>query len=159
MARLLLVALAVLALGACGPHVDLARGLQVEPVSTGWNAAVAEPGQTKIVPVVSFRLRNVSSERLRTLQVNAVFHRIGDEAEWGSGFVPTVAKDGLAPGSETPTLTVASPLGYTGSDPKTDLLWNSQFVDVQVRLFAKTGSASWTPIGEYPIQRRLLAGD
>lgn len=146
-------------LAACSPRVDLSRAISVEPVTSGWNGTASAGPQTKIVPVVSFRVKNRSSQRLDALQINVVFHRVGEDAEWGTGFVPAVGAGGLPPGRDSDVLTVASPLGYTGMDAKPDLLNNSQFVDVAVRLFAKSGSGQWTPIGEFPVARRLVNGD
>ena len=45
--------------------------------------------------------------------------------------------EGLAPGAETRPLTIRSQLGYTGSEPREDMLQNSHFVDAKVELFAK----------------------
>jgi hypothetical protein len=53
-------------------------------------------------------------------------------------------------------LTLKSPLGYKGTDPRETLLSNSQFVDATVDLFAKYGSVQWTKVGQFPITRRLI---
>src|SRR5437899_4850746 len=101
---------------ACGPTVDLAKGLQVAVVSTGWFDAGIVNGQNKLVPTVSFTLKNVSDQKLVTLQINALFRRAGENDEWGSAFLTAVGSDGLAPGASTPPLTAKSQLGYTDSD-------------------------------------------
>jgi len=142
---------------ACGPRIDLTSALVVESVSTGWVDAGHLDAHNRIVPSLSFKLKNVAGRKLRTLQVNAVFHRVSEEKEWGSGFLAATAKDGLDPGAETPKLTVKSSIGYTGTDDNRELLQNSQFVDARVELFAKNGSANWTRIGEFPVSRQLLA--
>jgi hypothetical protein len=48
------VLLAVLVSG-CGPKVDLAKGLEVVVVSSGWFDAGMVSGQNKIVPSVTFK--------------------------------------------------------------------------------------------------------
>jgi hypothetical protein len=149
--------LAVLVCVACGPTVDLSKGLQVLNVSTGWFDAGIVNGQNKLVPSMSFELRNASSQRLLVLQVNALFRRVTEKEEWGSGFLTVVGSEGLAPGATTPALTVRSQNGYTGADQtRDDMLHNSQFVDAEVELFAKYGSTQWKRIGEYPVARRLI---
>jgi hypothetical protein len=141
----------------CGPRIDIARALQVDGISTGWyHAGVVEGGKTKIVPAVSFRLKNVSDEKLDTLQVNAVFRRAGDDDEWGSNFVADAASNGLTPGAATDTLTLKSQLGYTGTESRADMLKNSHFVDAKVDLYAKYASTKWTRLGEFPITRQLI---
>jgi hypothetical protein len=140
---------------ACGPTVDLAKAVAPEAVTTGWADGGSVAGKNKIVPAVSFRLKNVSNQKLGPLQVNAVFRRVNDPAEWSSGYLPSAASE-LPPGGETDTLIVTGQQGYTGTDDREAMLRNSQFVDAKVELFVRSGSSNWTRIGEYPIARQLL---
>jgi len=157
-ARLRLLPLvALVSVAGCGPSVDLTKGLQVTVISTGWFDAGIVHGQNKLVPSITFTLRNVSDQKLSTLQVNALFRRVAENDEWGSGFLTAAGSDGLAPGSTTAPLTVKSPLGYTGSDQsRQEMLQNSHFVDAKVELFAKYGSTQWARLGSYPIARQLV---
>lgn len=153
--RLLLILAVVCA--ACGPAVDLTKGLQVEIVNTGWFDLGVVNGQTKLVPTVTFRLKNVSDQKLGTLQVNVLFRRLNENDEWGSGFVTAAGSEGLAPGATTAPITIKSQLGYTGSDQsRQEMLQNSHFVDAKVELAAKYGSTQWARVGTYPIARQLL---
>jgi hypothetical protein len=141
---------------ACGRAVDLSQSLYLQTVASGWVDARTVDGKTKLVPTISFTLKNQSDRTLTIPQVNAVFGRIGDEDEWGSSFV-TAAVKGLAPGEATGPLTATSPVGYTGLDSRSAMLSHSQFVDARVDLFAGYGSAHVTRLGRYPISRELLA--
>jgi hypothetical protein len=142
---------------ACGPTVDLTQGLHVDILDTGWFDAGIVNGQNKLVPSVTFKLKNISTHKLTTLQVNALFRRVTEKDEWGSGFVTAAGSSGLAPGATTPPITIRSQLGYTGSDQsRQEMLSNSHFVDAKVEIFAKYGSAQWTRMGEYPITRKLI---
>ena len=96
-----MMVLSLVALG-CGPRVDLTKGLQLLTVSSGWYDAGLFNGQNKLVPSVSFTLRNVSSETLASLQVNAIFHVVGKPDELGSGFLTAAGSRGLASGATTP---------------------------------------------------------
>ena len=152
----LLLLLAFVSAG-CGPTVDLTKGLQVTVVSTGWFDLGIVNGQTKLVPTVSFTLKNVSDQKLVTLQINALFRRAGENDEWGSAFLTAIGSEGLAPGASTPPLTAKSQLGYTGSDQtRAEMLANTHFVDARVQLFAKYGPTQWVKVGEFPIVRELL---
>ena len=91
-----------------------------------------------------------------SLQVNAIFRRVNDPQEWGTGFITAAGSGGLRPGDTTMPLTIKSHLGYTGTEPRAEMLNNSKFVDAKVELFAKYSSIQWTKIGEYAIARELL---
>ena len=109
--RTWLLVCACAALASCGgPAVDVDQGLSVELLTTGWKDDGLVQGKTKLVPSASVKLKNVSSEKLPAVQVNAVFRRAGDPGEWGSVFVPAPGWTGLAPGG-TATLTLRSPYG------------------------------------------------
>jgi hypothetical protein len=141
---------------ACGPNVNVTTGLKVEAVTSGWKEMETIAGETKLVPAISFRLRNVSGESLPVLQVNAVFRRGHDEFEWGNAFQTAAGSAGLAPGAATRDLLLSSGTGYTSTDAAPDLLENSHFVDARVDLFGRYASTPWTKVGEYAIPRTLI---
>lgn len=141
----------------CGKPVDLATTLAVTDVATGWHDAGVIDGKNKLVPAVVFTLKNNSDQELTTLQVNALFRRVNEPDEWGSGYVKVTGSDGLAPGASSQPLSIHSQLGYTGIEPRADLLKHRAFVDAKVEIFAKYGSTQWTRVGEFPITRQLEA--
>jgi hypothetical protein len=151
------VAAAMLA-AACAPPVDLTKNLQVLDVSTGWFDAGIVNGQNKLVPTITFKVKNNSDQSLKVLQANVLFRRVSDpNVEWGAGFLSVSGSEGLGPGATSTPLTVKSNLGYTGSDQtRQELLQNKAFVDATVQVFAKYGSIQWAKMGEYPIERRLI---
>jgi hypothetical protein len=145
-----------IAFTGCAPQADVSTSIQIVDLSSGWFDAGIKDGQNKLVPSVTFKLRNVSDAPVTTLQANVLFHRANSEEEWGDGFVKVTGVEGLSPGATSDPLTVKSPLGYTSDAPRADILKHSQFVDAKVRIFAKSGSGQWTPLGEYDVERRLL---
>ena len=146
----------LLAATGCGPTVDLATGIEIDEISTGWLAAGMVDGKNKVVPAVTFKLKNVSDQKLTTLQVNAIFRRVNSNEEWGDGFRTVAGSRGLVPGAATDTVTINAQLGYTGADSHAAMLYHSQFVDAKVDVFAKYGSNQWARLGEYPVARQLL---
>jgi hypothetical protein len=141
---------------ACGPTVDLSTSLEVVDVSTGWHDAGIVQGNNKLVPSVTFKVKNNSDQRLPVLQVNALFRRVNEPDEWGSDFRTVVGSEGLEPGATSNELTLRSNLGYTGTEARAEMLKNSQFVDAKVELFAKYGSTQWARIGDFPVTRELI---
>ena len=152
-----LLLVVALACAGCGPTVDLTKGLQVLDASTGWADMGIVNGQNKLVPSITFQLKNVSDQKLIALQVNAVFRKINSTEEWASSYVIVAQSEGLAPAATSKAFTIQSPLGHTGLQPRAEMLKHELFVDAKVDLFAKYGSVQWTRVGEYPIERRLLA--
>ncbi len=153
----LLLLLTFVSFAGCGPAVDLTKGLHVDIVNSGWFDAGIVNGQNKLVPTVIFTLKNLSDQKLVTLQMNAIFRRINENDEWGSAFMTVAGSDGLAPGATTPPLTAKSQLGYTGTEQsRQEMLQNSHFVDAKVELFAKYASTQWARVGTYTVKRQLL---
>jgi hypothetical protein len=149
---------AAAAAGCRGPEVDIREQLQVTEVTTGWyDAGLLPDGKNKLVPTISLQLRNAGSVPLTSVQLNAVFRRVGEEESWGEAFVArAIGTDGLGPGASTPPIVLQSQLGYTGEQPRAQMLLHSEFQDARVELFAKRGSETWTKVGEYEIKRQLL---
>ena len=155
-ALLLAVAVTAVAGSGCRREVDPVTALEPVDVVTGWFDAGIVSGKNKLVPSVSLKLRNKSSDQVRSVQVNAIFRRVGEMEMWGEHFTIGVPREGLAPGELSKELVLQSQLGYTGEQPRLQLLQNSQFVDAKVELFLKQGSQTWSKLAEYPIQRQLL---
>ena len=148
--------LCLLAAG-CGASVDAVKALEPVDVVTGWfDDGIVEGGKNKLVPSVSMKFRNKSAAEVSSIQVNAIFKRVGENEMWGEYFGWAVTREGLAAGSETKPFVMRSALGYTGEQPRMQMLQNKQFVDAKVEIFLKQGSKVWAKLAEYPIQRQLL---
>lgn len=106
-----LILTAALLSASCGEDIDLTKGLQVVDVSTGWRDVGIVEGKNKLVPSVTFALKNVSTQKISTLQANVVFRRVTEEKEWGAMFVRVTGSEGLASGAVSTAQTVDSPLG------------------------------------------------
>jgi len=154
-----LVAL-VLGAAACGPSIDLKQDLQVVDVTTGWfDAGIVSGGKNKLVPSITFVLKNASDHKVNSVQLNLSFWRKGGDGEFDSAFLQTaINSTGLAPGAQSAPITLRGSVGYTGDVGLTraEMLQHSAFVDVTARLFVKRGSSVWIQLGEFPIERRLL---
>jgi hypothetical protein len=142
---------------ACGARVDLASSAKLANVTTGWyDAGLTEDGQNKLVPSISLQIRNEGAVPLSSTQLNMIFKRVIDQDEWTSSFVRGIGAEGLAPGATTRPVVVRARQGYTGRQPRAQMLSNSRFVDFKVEVFGKHGSATWVKLGEFPIARQLL---
>jgi len=133
----ILILLLALTAPGCTRTVDIKKVLTVTDVHTGWYDTGIVNGQNKLVPSISLKLKNEATEPVAGVQLNAIFHRIGEDDGWGEHFVQAVDRNGLPPGQTTQQIVLRSGLGYTGSEPRLDMLRNAQFVDARVDIFGK----------------------
>jgi hypothetical protein len=152
----LFVLVAVLAAG-CTPTVTIEDTLTFADVRTGWYDAGIVNGQNKLVPSLSLRLKNNAPEAVAGVQLNAIFHRIGEAEVWGEHFVSAIGRDGLGGGATSGLIVLRSGLGYTGSQPRLQIMQNRAFVDARVEIFGKQGRRNWVKLGDFNIDRRLLS--
>jgi hypothetical protein len=156
MPRLALALIAALVMAGCESR-DVQADLKIMDVHTGWyDVGKTEAGLTKIVPSISLDIQNVSERDIASVQLNAVFKRVGENEAWGEHFIRAIDANGLKAGSTTTPIVLRSTLGYTGTESRLELLSNKQFVDARVQVFGKHGSRNWALMGEFPIDRQLL---
>ena len=142
----------------CGASVEAVAALEPVDVVTGWfDEGILEDGKNKLVPSVTLKLRNKTDQQLKSIQINAIFRRVGEQEMWGEYFGWAIPREPvLAAGAETGPLVMRSTLGYTGVQPRMQMLQNKEFVDTKVEIFVKRGSKVWAKLAEYPIDRQLL---
>jgi hypothetical protein len=154
--RLFLLSVILVSAAGCGPKIDLTKGLEVVDVTTGWFDAGQFDGANKIVPTITFKLKNVSGQKLKALHTNVVFREVGKpNEEWGSGFKIVRGSEGLEPGETTEAITLRSQNGLKAPQPRADMLVNKYFVDAKVDLFAKYSSTQWVRLREVNVERHL----
>lgn len=152
------LACVVVAVGVagCAAPADLRQAVVLDGITTGWFDAGIVDGKNKLVPSVSFRLKNTGSTALGTVAFNFIFRRVGDPEEWTTVLVRDGGASHLAAGQSTPAIVVRAPQGYTGIQPRQQILENRLFIDAKVEVFAKHGSAQWVKLADVPIARQLL---
>jgi hypothetical protein len=154
--RLALSLLGALLLTGCESR-DVQKDLRIVGVSTGWyDSGIVGGGMNKLVPSVSLELENISTRDIQSVQLNAVFKRVGEDQSWGEHFVRAIDTSGLPAGAKTKNIVLRSSLGYTGAQARGQMLQNREFVDARVEVFGKHGSKTWVKMAEFPIERRLL---
>ena len=76
-----LLAVALVASGGCGLGVDLEKALSVTDVTSGWYDFGLVGGLNKMVPQVSFRLKNVAEKPITQVQLIVSFWQDGADGE------------------------------------------------------------------------------
>jgi hypothetical protein len=159
LSRAVLAAAVMLALGVSGcggPAVDVAKVIKVNDVTTGWFDAGIVDGQNKLVPSASFSVTNTGTVKLSGLQVFSVFRFIGETEELGSSLVVLRGPDALGPSATSKPITVRATWGFTGQQPRAQMLMHTQFKDARVEIFAKYGSKTFVKLTEAKVARQLL---
>jgi len=150
---------AVLVLGvaapACTGDVDIKETFRIDGVTGGYFDAGIVDGRNKIIPTVMFSIEKTTDAGVRPLSVNVLFKKIAGEteAEWDDVFLQRVE---FTEGNRTPVLTVRPDAGVTGEEPRSEMLKNSQFVDIRAVIFVKQSSSNWVELARYDIPRQLL---
>jgi hypothetical protein len=148
------ISLAACLFQGCTPKVDLKQALQVTDVTSGWFDAGVVQGKNKLVPSVTFKLKNTGSAHVPYVSLNLTYTFVGDQDHNDDVYVQRVDFQG----QETQPITVRSTSGYTGDPPQTraEMLQNSQFRDMDVQIFAKQSSAQWVELQRVRVARQLL---
>jgi|SRR5262245_13979021 len=158
--------LAALAAAGCSQPVDLKQALQMTDVVLGYHDAGIVDGKNKVVPSISFRLKNSTSQSIRPLSLNVLFKKLPvagtavppgspTEENWDEKFIQSVRFDG----NETAPIVVRAEAGFTGDPPQSraDILKHRLFQDVRVRVMARSSASNWVEIGTFDVPRTLLA--
>jgi hypothetical protein len=140
------------AVAGCSRPVDVARNVHVMDATTGWFDAGIVDGKNKLVPSIAFKLHNASDRKL-TLQMNIQFVILPQKESQDEVFLQAIE---VPAGGTSKPVVVRAKYGFTGEQPRAEMLQHRLFQDFIVRLFAKQGSGQWTPLGEHPVKRQLL---
>ena len=141
----------------CNRGADAMAALQPVDVITGWyDAGIVDGNLNKLVPSISLKLRNTSDNYVRSVQINAIFKRVNEPEMWGEHFGWAIQGEPLPAGQTTGDIVLRSGLGYTGEQPRLQMLQNKEFVDAKVEIFLQQGSKVWAKLAEFPIERQLL---
>ena len=153
----LLLTLALSAAGCGGSPVDLKASLEVADLVTGWFDAGIVDGKNKLVPSISFRLRNVSAQPVASVQTMVIFRPVNEpDQEWGSSYAVAIDAKGLPGGDSSAPVVLHSSFGHTGAQSRLEMLQNKYFVDAKVELYAKHRAQNWVKLGEWQAARQLL---
>src|SRR5918999_4599376 len=86
-------------------RVEVEKAIKVTDVHTGWyDAGLQADGKNKLVPSISLKLQNVSQEPVRSVQLMAVFRRVGAAEPWDDTYIRGIGREPLQPGGTTPPL-------------------------------------------------------
>jgi hypothetical protein len=126
--------------------------LKVTDVETYW---VLDPSRTEkrfLAPAVRFRVENISTETLISVDAMAAFLRDGTTEPWGSGFFRlTEGRRRLGPGEKV-LVTISSDARYSMEGLPEKAFTNATFKPVTTKFFLKVGASTWVEFGRTNVE-------
>lgn len=133
--------------------------LKVSDVETYWVLDFSRTEKRLLAPAVRFRVENISSETLITVDATAAFTIEGTKEPWGAGFFRlTEGRKRLAPGAKV-LVTMSSDARYSIEGAPETAFTNPTFKPVDVKYFLKVGSSVWVDFGEARVESVIGSKD
>lgn len=153
---LALVGLSLVAGSACGKYPDLKSNLKVVNVLSGYyDDGVTPGGENRLLPSVTFQLKNEGDEPLSNIDLALSFWEVGADGENDSKQIRGIEGTALEPGATGESITVRASIGYTSPAARADFFSLGRYRGFVVKVFAKYRGRT-TPLGELPVDARLL---
>ena len=150
--------LAVLFMYSCGsvPSEELKASVQVTDVETKWVSKYYQPWPPRLilVPVVSFRVKNVGPRPLIHVNFNGIFKFKGDPENLGDNFLAAIRSKAVNPGETSEVITLKSNFGVEGKTVAS-FKDNVQWKPTEVKLYARSKGSQFVLLGEWDISRTI----
>jgi len=135
---------------------EIKNSIEIVDVETKWVAKEyrAWPPKLVLVPVISFRVKNISDKPLTYINFNAIFKFEGEDKNLGDNFLAAIRKDPIMPGQTSHLITLKSNFGVEGKT--LDSFKNNPFwKPVVVRLFARGLGSEFILLGEWQVSKEI----
>jgi len=135
---------------------ELKKSIEVVEVQTKWVSKEyrAWPPKLVLVPVISFRVKNISDQPLNYINFNAIFRFQGESKELGSGFLAAIRKSPISPGETSQVIMLKSNYGVEGKTVES-FKDNPYWKTVTVKLFARSKGSDYALLGEYEVSKMI----
>lgn len=135
---------------------ELKKTIEIIDVETKWVSKYYQPWPPRLllVPVLSFRVKNIGVEPLTYVNFNAIFKFKGDPENLGDNFLAAVRGKAIPAGDMSDVITLKSNFGVEGKSVES-IRNNPQWKPVGVRLFARSKGSQFVLIGEWDVSRTI----
>ena len=153
------VVLALISQTGCKSMTDaeVAAAIELTDLSTSWTMKEyrqwPNPKLT-LVPTVTFRIRNLTDETLKFININAIFREENSIENLGDQFKAVIRDKGIPPHGTSELITLKSNFGVAGTNLesfRTNPLWRPY----DVRLFAQMRGSRHVPMGEWKVSKQI----
>jgi hypothetical protein len=155
------LALVVVLLGPGGAGcstVNLNKTLEITDVDSGYYDNGVKDGKNHLVPQVTFRLKNISTEEINSVQLTVSFWAEGADGMTDEVLLQGISSTALGPGASTEPIKARIGVGYTQEGPRAELFQHRLFKDMTARVFAKRGGTPFK-LGEFKVERKIIPTD
>jgi len=138
---------------------ELAQSLELVSTETRWVNKEVTPYRVKIVPSVTFTVRNKGDRAIGNLKFVGIFLFTDSGEQMSDGVTPLMPKP-VNPGETTDKITIKALYGYSASSKAAFMRNKSKWKPIKVRILAQT-SAGFAPLGVVPVRQVIegIAGD
>lgn len=135
---------------------ELKATLEIVDVETKWVSKRYQPWPPKLilVPVISFRVKNIGAKPLTYINFNAIFRFKGDPENLGDNFLAAIRGKAIPPGGTSDVITLKSNFGVEGKGVES-IRNNPQWRPTGVRLFARSKGSQFVLLGEWDVSRTI----
>lgn len=135
---------------------ELKNSMEIVDVETKWVAKEyrAWPPKLVLVPVISFRVKNISEKPLSYVNFNAIFKFQGETKNLGDSFLAAIRKKPVQPGELSSVITLKSNYGVEGKT--LDSFKNNPYwKPVVVNLFARSFGSEFVLLGTWEVSKNI----
>jgi hypothetical protein len=150
--------LAVLLLSSCKTMSteELKKTIEIIDVETKWVMKSYQPWPPRLflVPLISFRVKNIGLEPLTYVNFNAIFKFKGDPENLGDNFMAAIRGKAILPGDASDVITLKSNFGVEGKNVES-IRSHPQWKPAGVKLFARSKGSDFVLVGEWDVSRTI----
>ncbi len=135
---------------------ELKGSLEILDVQTKWVAKHYQPWPQRliIVPVISFRVKNLTDKPLTYVNFNAIFKFKGAQENMGDCYLAAIRGDGVPPGGTSDVISLKSNLGVDGKTVE-GIRANPAWLPTEVNLFARSKGSAFILLGTWDVSREI----
>ncbi|HLP44342.1 MAG TPA: hypothetical protein VK469_00240 [Candidatus Kapabacteria bacterium] len=134
---------------------EVAASIEVVWHDTKWVEKESTANEVKVVPSVTFKIKNTGKRPLEYVNLEGVFEIEESGKILSDGAAQAFGDKPLQPGEVSDNILIKAFFGYSGRS-KAGIMENKEWKQIRVKLFARTKGSSPVVIGEtYPIKKEI----
>ncbi len=134
---------------------EVKNSIKVLVVNTDWTYKYRTKNEVRIVPEITFKIKNIGKKPLQYLIANVIFDLEGLNQELGNGWKPIISKKPLLPGETSEPITIKSGFGYRASSVKAFYKNYYNWKRAWANIFIKWKGSRYVKFGTFEIRKHI----